>query len=181
MDELVASLLPGVRFRAIRRVQVERVLGVRRGSRFGALGWSPTIAGIVGGIGMVGGLIAGVLTRLAAVAGVLTRLAADQMKRVYAELGGNDATIVCADADLDKAAEAIVLGRLARGNGQICCSVKRVFVQASVCDELARKLSDWCARLVVGDQMLETTDVGPLINEQAAIKVCGLIERAMTD
>jgi acyl-CoA reductase-like NAD-dependent aldehyde dehydrogenase len=83
---------------------------------------------------MVGGPIAGVLTRLAAVVGILTRLAADQMKRVYAELGGNDATIVCADADLDKAAEAIVLGRLARGNGQICSSVKRVFVHASVYD-----------------------------------------------
>ena len=64
----------------------------------------------------------------------LARIAAGQMKRVYAELGGNDATIVCADADLDKAAEAIVLGRLARGNGQICSSVKRVFVHASVYD-----------------------------------------------
>jgi acyl-CoA reductase-like NAD-dependent aldehyde dehydrogenase len=111
----------------------------------------------------------------------LARIAAGQMKRVYAELGGNDATIVCADADLSKAAEAIVLGRLARGNGQICCSVKRVFVHSSVYDELTRKLSEWCARLVVGDQLLETTDVGPLINEEAAIEVCRLIERAMTD
>jgi lactaldehyde dehydrogenase len=111
----------------------------------------------------------------------LTRLAAGQMKRVYAELGGNDATIVCADADLEKAAEAIVLGRLARGNGQICCSVKRVFVHASVRDEMARRLTDWCARLEVGDQLLETTDVGPLISEQAAIEVCELVERAVAD
>jgi lactaldehyde dehydrogenase len=111
----------------------------------------------------------------------LSRLAVGQLKRVFAELGGNDATIVCADADLDKAAEGIVLGRLARGNGQICCSVKRVFVHSSVYDELARKLTDWCARLVVGDQLLETTDVGPLISEQAAVEVCGLIDRAVAD
>jgi acyl-CoA reductase-like NAD-dependent aldehyde dehydrogenase len=111
----------------------------------------------------------------------LTQLAAAQLKRVYAELGGNDATIVCADADLDKAAEGIVMGRLARGNGQICCSVKRVFVQSSVRDELARKLSKWCAELVVGDQLLETTDVGPLISEKAAAEVEALVALAVAD
>ena len=62
----------------------------------------------------------------------IARLAAGTLKRVDLELGGNDAMIVCADADLAKAAEAVVLGRLARGNGQICCAVKRVFVEETV-------------------------------------------------
>ena len=57
-------------------------------------------------------------------------LAAENLKKVHMELGGNDAMIILADADLEKAAEAVVLGRLARGNGQICCAVKRIFVEA---------------------------------------------------
>jgi lactaldehyde dehydrogenase len=76
--------------------------------------------------------------------------------------------IICADADLDKAAEAIVLGRLARGNGQICCAVKRVFVEDAVYDELASKLIAAAGELVVGDPLEEATEVGPLINEAAA-------------
>jgi lactaldehyde dehydrogenase len=60
----------------------------------------------------------------------IAELAAKTLKRVDLELGGNDAMIVCADADLERAAEAIVLGRLARGNGQICCAVKRVTSKA---------------------------------------------------
>ena len=58
----------------------------------------------------------------------LGRIAAEHLKPFHAELGGNDASIVCADADLELAARGILMGRLARGNGQICCSVKRVFV-----------------------------------------------------
>ncbi|MEV0041493.1 aldehyde dehydrogenase family protein, partial [Streptomyces sp. NPDC050804] len=55
----------------------------------------------------------------------IARRAADTLKKVHLELGGNDALIVCDDADVEEAANAVVLGRLARGNGQICCAVKR--------------------------------------------------------
>ncbi len=109
----------------------------------------------------------------------LARAAAGQLKRVHAELGGNDASIVCADADLERAAEAIVMGRLARGNGQICCSVKRVLVHESVKAELARRLTEWAKRLSVGDQLLETTEVGPLISPAAAEEVVGRVQQAV--
>jgi acyl-CoA reductase-like NAD-dependent aldehyde dehydrogenase len=95
------------------------------------------------------------------------------------ELGGNDATIICADADLEKAAEAVVLGRLARGNGQICCAVKRVFVEAPVYKRVADILTHKARALKVGDQLAEDTDVGPLINEQAAEKVEAAINHAV--
>jgi lactaldehyde dehydrogenase len=87
--------------------------------------------------------------------------------------------IICADADLEKAANAVVLGRLARGNGQICCAVKRVFVHADVYDRFADILTKETKGLKVGDQLLEDTDVGPLINEQAAIQVEGVIRDAV--
>ncbi len=98
----------------------------------------------------------------------IARLAAENLKKVHMELGGNDAMIILADADLEKAAEAVVLGRLARGNGQICCAVKRIFVEASIYEAFADRLTARAQGLNVGDQLLETTDVGPLISEKAA-------------
>ena len=109
----------------------------------------------------------------------LGRICAEQMKPFHAELGGNDAAIVCEDADLDRAAEGIVMGRLARGNGQICCSVKRVLVARSVIDEFTAILARKTADLKVAYQLDEDSDVGPLITEAAAIDVVGRIDEAV--
>jgi len=109
----------------------------------------------------------------------ISELAARHLKKVTMELGGNDAMIICADADLEKAARAVVLGRLARGNGQICCAVKRVFVEASIYDRFAGMLTKEAKALKVGDQLSEDTDVGPLINQGAAEQVEELIQEAV--
>ncbi|TET38182.1 MAG: aldehyde dehydrogenase family protein [Anaerolineales bacterium] len=109
----------------------------------------------------------------------ISELAAQHLKKVHLELGGNDATIICADADLEKAAEAVVLGRLARGNGQICCAVKRILVESTVYDQFADLLTEKTKALKVGDQMEEDTDVGPLTSEDAAKQVEALIEDAV--
>lgn len=101
----------------------------------------------------------------------IARRAAATLKKTHLELGGNDALIVCDDADVDAAAEAVVLGRLARGNGQICCAVKRVYVQDAVHDEFVDALLARTIRLTVGDQLAPGTDVGPLISEEAAERV----------
>ena len=98
----------------------------------------------------------------------IAQLAAENLKKVHMELGGNDALIILADADLEKAAEAVVLGRLARGNGQICCAVKRIYVEAPIYDAFTDLLTKKAKSLKMGDQLEEDTDVGPLINEQAA-------------
>jgi acyl-CoA reductase-like NAD-dependent aldehyde dehydrogenase len=109
----------------------------------------------------------------------LAELGAKNLQKIHLELGGNDATIVCADADLDKATDAIVLGRLARGNGQICCAVKRVFVDSRIYAEFAALLVAKVSRLKVGDQLAEDTDCGPLITESAAKKVEASINEAV--
>lgn len=111
----------------------------------------------------------------------LGRICAESMKPFHAELGGNDATIVCADADLERAATGIVMGRLARGNGQICCSVKRVLVARSVVDEFVRILAGQAAELKVEHQLSETSDIGPLITEAAAVEVVARIEEAVAN
>ncbi len=109
----------------------------------------------------------------------IAQMAAEHLKKVHMELGGNDAMIILADADLEKAAEAVVLGRLARGNGQICCAVKRIYVEAPIYDQFASLLTEKARKLKVGDQLQEDTDVGPLINENAAKEVEASVNEAL--
>jgi lactaldehyde dehydrogenase len=109
----------------------------------------------------------------------IAQLAAENLKKVHMELGGNDAMIVLADSDLEKAADAVVLGRLARGNGQICCAVKRIYVETPVYDTFAKLLTEKARALKVGDQLEEDTDVGPLINEQAARDIEAAVNEAV--
>jgi acyl-CoA reductase-like NAD-dependent aldehyde dehydrogenase len=109
----------------------------------------------------------------------LGRICAERMKPFHAELGGNDASIVCADADLERAAEGILLGRLARGNGQICCSVKRVLVARSVVAQFTDILAARAMALKVEHQLSEDSDVGPLISEAAAEAVVQRIQEAV--
>ncbi len=109
----------------------------------------------------------------------IAHMAAENLKKVHMELGGNDAMIVLADADLEKAVDSVVLGRLARGNGQICCAVKRIFVEAPVFDQFTRLLVEKAQALKVGDQLEEDTDVGPLISEEAAKEVEAFVNGAV--
>jgi len=109
----------------------------------------------------------------------IAQLAAENLKKVHMELGGNDAMIVLADADLEKAVESVVLGRLARGNGQICCAVKRIFIEAPIFDQFAELLTKKAKELKVGDQLQEDTDVGPLITEEAAKEVEAFVNGAI--
>ncbi|MFF5226604.1 aldehyde dehydrogenase family protein [Dactylosporangium sp. NPDC000521] len=127
------------------------------------------------------GIAAVTLTGSTAAGREIARLAAGTLKRVHLELGGNDALIVCADADVEEAARAVVLGRLARGNGQICCAVKRVYAQAAVHDAFVDALVAQTAKLTVGDQLLESTDIGPLIAEEAAGRVLDAVRTLVAD
>ncbi|WP_290652629.1 aldehyde dehydrogenase family protein, partial [Aquisalimonas sp.] len=64
----------------------------------------------------------------------ILRSATKTMKKVHLELGGNDATIICEDADPENAAAALIAGRFTSGNGQICCAVKRVLIDRKIFD-----------------------------------------------
>jgi glyceraldehyde-3-phosphate dehydrogenase (NADP+) len=92
-------------------------------------------------------------------------------KHVTLELGGNAAAVVCADwDDLDHAAQRIATF----GNyqaGQSCIAVQRVIIHADHYDELKDKIVEKVNGLKNGDPYDDTTDVGPMINEEAAIRV----------
>ena len=91
-------------------------------------------------------------------------------KRLVLELGGNAATIVCADADL--VAAATVCARTGYTNsGQSCISVQRVYVQRECFSRFVDELSTQVAALRVGDPLDPATDVGSMVDEQAAERV----------
>jgi acyl-CoA reductase-like NAD-dependent aldehyde dehydrogenase len=82
--------------------------------------------------------------------------------RCALEHGGAAPVIVEKDADFDQMLPALLKGGFYHA-GQVCVSVQRVFAHESICDDLANKLADMARNLVVGDQMNEETEVGPLI------------------
>lgn len=98
-------------------------------------------------------------------------------KRVVLELGGNAAAVVHEDADLELAVERICTGAFGF-SGQSCISVQRVLAHESILDELLERLAAAAGALVTGDPGREETDLGPLIDSNAAERVIGLVDRA---
>ncbi len=80
----------------------------------------------------------------------VARLAAPDLKRLSLELGGSDPVIVCADADVDAAVKAVIIGRYWNA-GQACLGCKRVFVHDSVYDAFVSALVERVGRYEPGD------------------------------
>jgi acyl-CoA reductase-like NAD-dependent aldehyde dehydrogenase len=88
---------------------------------------------------------------------------AAQVKRLTLELGGKNANIVFADADLEKAAAAAPYGVFDNA-GQDCCARSRILVERSVYDRFMELLEPAVKGVVVGDPGLAATEMGPLIS-----------------
>jgi len=93
-----------------------------------------------------------------------------QVKKLALELGGNAPFIVFEDADLDAAADQLVINKF-RGSGQTCVCANRIFVQADVAEVFAAKLAGRVAGLRVGNGLEPGVDMGPLINRAGFDKV----------
>jgi len=96
--------------------------------------------------------------------------AASGLRRVVLELGGNNATFVHDDADLKTAAAACARNSM-RLAGQSCISVQSVYAHERVCDELLNLMEAEVRKLKLGDPLDPATDVGTLIDENAARRV----------
>jgi acyl-CoA reductase-like NAD-dependent aldehyde dehydrogenase len=101
-------------------------------------------------------------------------------KRVVLELGGNAGVVICADANLDYAADRCVIGGYGYA-GQSCISVQRILVEEAVYDKFVPALVSRVQKLKVGNVLDDSTDVGPLISEEAAARVVAWIEEAVRD
>jgi succinate-semialdehyde dehydrogenase/glutarate-semialdehyde dehydrogenase len=109
---------------------------------------------------------------------VLLREAADQVINTSMELGGNAPFLVFADADLDAAIEGAMVAKM-RNAGEACTAANRFYVESSIAGEFGRRLAARMAALTVGPGTEESTQVGPLVNQDAVDKVDALVRGAV--
>ncbi|QSR35326.1 benzaldehyde dehydrogenase [Marinobacterium iners] len=101
-----------------------------------------------------------------------------RLKKAALELGGNNAFIVLADADLDAAASNGAWGSFLH-QGQICMQAGRHFVHESVADEYIQKLAERARKLRIGDPYRQEVEIGPLINEAQYRRVDGIVQESL--
>lgn len=99
-------------------------------------------------------------------------------KKVVLELGGNAGVIVDRTADLDWAVKRILVGAFSYA-GQVCISVQRIFVHEDVREPFMRKLVAGAAGLRVGDPLDPQTDLGPMVDENAAARTQRWVDEAV--
>ncbi|HYQ67517.1 aldehyde dehydrogenase family protein [Actinophytocola sp.] len=100
---------------------------------------------------------------------------AAQVKRVTLELGGKNANIVFADADLARAAATAPYGVFDNA-GQDCCARSRILVQRSVFDRFMELLEPAVQGVVVGDPADDGTEMGPLISASHLATVSSYVD-----
>jgi succinate-semialdehyde dehydrogenase/glutarate-semialdehyde dehydrogenase len=140
---------------------------------------------VMGSAGMIGDTLLGhpdvavvSFTGSTEVGRELIEKSAPQVKRLTLELGGNAPFIVFEDADLDLAADQLMLSKF-RGNGQTCVCANRVYVQRSVADAYLDKIVERVRKLKLGNGMDPDTDIGPLVDRAGYEKVRQHVEDAV--
>lgn len=100
------------------------------------------------------------------------------MKRVTMELGSNSAVVVFKDAPLNFVAKKVRKGGYTLA-GQVCISIQRVYVEEDIADEFMRELSIEVGKIKYGDQLLDDTEMGPMIDDAAINKAEKFCEDAL--
>lgn len=110
---------------------------------------------------------------------IIGQAAARSITPMSAELGGKSPFIVCADADLDAAAQTVAAQYM--NAGQVCLAGTRIMVERKIEEEFLEKVRGAASHMVVGDPRDKDTRVGPLIHKEHFERVAGFVERAKAD
>jgi benzaldehyde dehydrogenase (NAD) len=110
---------------------------------------------------------------------IVAEKAGRHLKRVLLELGGKAPMIVLADADLERVVAAANFGAFMH-QGQICLSTERIVIDRSVADEVTDKLRERASLLTVGDPLEPSTQIGPLVSDDALRRVTELVQDAIS-
>lgn len=137
----------------------------------GAVGAALSTDSRIAKVSVTGSVLTGAKVYQAAAAG---------MKHVTMELGGKSPMIVFADADLDSAVGAAMLGNF-YSSGQICSNGTRVFVEKPVKEAFLAKLKARAEKIVAGDPLDPETQFGPLVSAAQHEKVMGYIAKAKAE
>ena len=110
----------------------------------------------------------------------IQRVAAERNVRVTSELGGKSASVVLADADIDKTVAGISAGIFAAA-GQSCMASSRVLVQRTIHDEVVAGLCEVANSMTLGDPFDAATQIGPVANRPNFDKIVGYFDVAAAD
>ncbi|MFB6286421.1 MAG: 5-carboxymethyl-2-hydroxymuconate semialdehyde dehydrogenase [Candidatus Bipolaricaulia bacterium] len=101
---------------------------------------------------------------------------ADQLKRLSLEMGGKSPALVFADADLERALDAVVF-QIYSFNGERCTANSRLLVEESIFDDFVDRVAERAANVQVGHPLEPGTEVGPLIHPEHLERVLGFLEQ----
>ncbi|MFK0096456.1 aldehyde dehydrogenase family protein [Pseudomonas sp. NPDC090592] len=102
------------------------------------------------------------------------------LKKCVLELGGSDPFIVLADADLDAAVKAAVIGRY-QNTGQVCAAAKRLIVEQSIVEEFTRKFVEATRELKVGNPLDDATYIGPMARYDLRDELDGQVQATLAE
>ena len=103
-------------------------------------------------------------------------------KQVTLELGGKNPIVVCQDAGVDEAAEAIVRGmNFTRNQGQSCGSTSRAFIHQEIRAEVTQRVIEIVSEIKLGMPELPETEMGSLVSLEHRDRVLGFVNRALDD
>jgi aldehyde dehydrogenase (NAD+) len=111
---------------------------------------------------------------------IVAETVARRLGRTLLELGGNNGVIVMNDANLDLALRAVLFGAVGTA-GQRCTSIRRLFLQRGIAQEMTRKLQSSYAHIRIGNPLDERTLMGPLIDPQALEAMQAALVRIQTE
>jgi succinate-semialdehyde dehydrogenase/glutarate-semialdehyde dehydrogenase len=110
---------------------------------------------------------------------ILLREAADSVINTSMELGGNAPFIIFEDADIDAAVEGALIAKM-RNGGEACTAANRFYVHDAVADRFNETFAARLKAMKLGPGLDESTDVGPLVNEDTRSKVAELVDGAVS-
>ncbi|MFE7630224.1 NAD-dependent succinate-semialdehyde dehydrogenase [Kocuria sp. NPDC057446] len=102
------------------------------------------------------------------------------VKRSVLELGGSDAFIVLADADLEEAVDAAIQGRF-QNSGQICIAAKRIILHHEIAKEFTEAFVAKVKNLTVGDPTEEDTYIGPIARDDIRQEIHAQVQRTLAE
>jgi succinate-semialdehyde dehydrogenase/glutarate-semialdehyde dehydrogenase len=110
---------------------------------------------------------------------ILLGQAAQSVMSTSMELGGNAPFIIFEDADVDAAVEGALVAKM-RNGGEACTAANRFYVHEAVADKFNETFVARLKAMKLGPGLDESTDIGPLVNEETRSKVVGLVDGALT-
>jgi aldehyde dehydrogenase (NAD+) len=102
---------------------------------------------------------------------------AARLGRTILELGGNNAAIICADADMDMVVPAVTFGAIGTA-GQRCTSTRRAIVHESRCQEFLQRITHAYSQIRIGSPLEQENHMGPLVDRGAVDEMMQALDAA---